>query len=146
MTRAPRPALAPATALLATLMAALAAPAGAQESLTPEAFLRLAEGKTLAFTDAGDGALVGIERFLPHRRTVWIRADGGCAHGTVTVEGPEVCFVYDDDAPGEGPHCWWPLREGAGVFVRIADAAFDEVQKVSEIADEPLSCEAEPAV
>ena len=141
------PALAPRP-LTAFLVAALmaAAPTRAQESLAPEEFLRLAEGRTLTFADAGTGALVGTERFLPHRRTVWARADGTYAYGTVTVRGPEICFEYDDDALGEGPHCWWPLREDGGLSVRVADAGLEEVQRITSITDEPVACAAAPSV
>ena len=139
MTRAPR--------LLAMLAAAaLAAPASAQQSLSPEAFLDIARGRTLTFTDAETGLLVGVEQFLPGRRTVWARADGTCAYGTVSVRGPELCFVYDDDPAGRGPHCWWPLREGLRLFVRLADAERSQLQEVTEIGDEPLSCAAVPSV
>ncbi len=154
MTRAPRPLAAPPTAALAALptaafaallTAALAAPALAQQSLTPEAFLEIARGKTLTFADADTGLLVGVERFLPGRRTIWTRADGTCAYGTVSIRGPELCFVYDD-GPGRGPHCWWPLREGTSLYVRLADAERSETQRITEIGDEPLSCAAVPSV
>ena len=140
MTRPPVPGRLVAALLLC------AAPACAQQSLTPEAFLGLVQGRTLTFADADTGTLVGVERFLPGGRTVWTRADGTCAYGTITVEGPELCFRYDDDGPGEGPHCWWPLREGLRLYVRLADAERNEVQRVTEITDEPLSCEALPSV
>lgn len=135
-----------ASLLAAALLAAspFAAPASAQQSLTPEAFLGLAEGRTLTFVDAGSGGLVGIEQFLGRDRTVWARADGTCARGTVTVRGAEVCFAYDDDEPGEGPHCWWPLREGLQLFVRLADAERDSRQRVAAITDEPVICSDEP--
>ena len=138
----------PAVRSLAALAlgALLATGAPAQETLAPEAFLDLAQGRTLTFADAGTGALVGTEQFLSRRRTVWARADGTCAHGTVTIRGPEVCFEYDDDAPGEGPHCWWPLREEGGLAVRVADAALDEVQRIVAITDEPVACAAVPSV
>ena len=115
------------------------------EPLSPETFLDIAEGRTLTFADAS-GALVGVERFLEDRRTVWMRADGTCAYGRVTVRGPEVCFDYDDDGPGEGPHCWWPLREGSDLLVRLADASREEVQRITEITDEPVACAAAPSV
>ena len=139
MTRVLRP--------LALLLAgALAAPAAAQESVSPEAFLALAQGKTLTFVDVDTGLVVGIEHFLSARRTVWTRPDGTCAYGTVSVRGPEVCFVYDDDPVDRGPHCWWPLREGLDLYVRLADAEIEQTQQITEIDDEPLSCDAVPSV
>ena len=148
MTPSPRATTSPGRA--AALLVALAAPpAAAQQSVAPEAFLDLAQGRTLTFSDAEDGALVGEEHFLPGRRTVWVRADGTCALGRVTVRGPELCFEYDDDAPGEGPHCWWPLREGSALYVRLADARRDARQRITAITaitDEPLACAAVPSV
>ena len=96
--------------------------------------------------DDDTGQLVGIEHFLSTRRTVWTRPDGTCAYGTVSVRGPEVCFVYDDEGPERGPHCWWPLREGLRLYVRLADAERSETQRISEITEEPLSCDAVPSV
>ena len=141
-----RPGRALAATLLLALAAALtAAPARAQQSMTPEAFLSIAEGKTLTFRNALTGDLVGVEQFLSASRSVWARADGTCAYGTVTVEGPEVCFTYDDDAADEGPHCWWPLREGLRLYVRLADATRDETQEVTAISQEPVACTAAPS-
>lgn len=130
--------------LLAAALLALAAPAGGQETLAPEDFLGLARGKTLTYVDPGDGRLIGVEHFLPGGRTVWLRADGRCAHGTVTVEGPEICYRYDDQEAGAAPHCWWPLREEGRLYVQVADAAREERQRITAITDEPLSCEAAP--
>ena len=130
--------------LAAALLGLAAGSAGAQQSLAPEDFLALARGKTLTYVDPDTGALIGFEHFLPGGRTVWARADGRCAHGTISVEGPEICYRYDDAAPGEGPHCWWPLREEGRLYVRLADAAREERQRITAITEEPMSCEAVP--
>lgn len=144
---APTPRAAAAALLVAALAGAplvVAAPAGAQQSLTPEAFLDLADGRTLTFVDGETDALVGVEQFLGRDRTVWARADGTCAFGLVTVRGPEVCFEYDDDGPDEGPHCWWPLREGFRLYVRLADAERESRQRIAAITDEPVACAGNP--
>lgn len=133
-----------ATAIFALVAALLGAPASAQESLTPEAFLDRATGRTLTFVSTPEGRLVGVEQFLSRSRSVYARADGSCAYGTVTVEGPELCFRYEDD-PGRA-HCWWPFTRGGELHVRIADTASDEVQRVSRIGDGPVLCTDAPAV
>ena len=135
----PRPALRALAAL-----ALLAAPAAAQETMTPDAFLDRAAGRTLTFVSTPDGALVGTEQFLSRSRSVYARADGSCSYGKVTVEGPELCFRYEDD-PGRA-HCWWPFAEGGELHVRIADTASDEVQRVARIGDGPVTCTDAPAV
>lgn len=127
-----------------TLILLIAAPARAQEGLAPDRFLDLAEGRTLTFVDAMSGALVGRERFLPGGRTIYVRADGTCAHGAVTVRGPELCFDYDDEPPGTPSHCWWPIREDSGLSVRLADSGVPGAQDVTAVTDEPLACEGTP--
>lgn len=134
----------PRARLLAAALLCLAFPASAQQSLTPEDFLGLTRGKTLTYVDPATGELIGFEHFLPGGRTVWTRADGRCTHGTISVEGSEICYSYEDDDDGEGPHCWWPLREDGRLYVRLADAAREERQRITSITEEPLSCEAVP--
>ena len=130
--------------LAAALAIAAALPAAAQETLTPEAFLDRADGRTLTFVSTPGGRLVGVEQFLSRSRSVYARADGSCAFGQVTVEGPEICFRYDDD-PGRA-HCWWPFSQDGELHVRFADAGSDEVQRVARIGDGPVQCTNAPAV
>ena len=146
-TQAPPPRSAAARrARAAGLALAMAAawPAAAQESLTPDDFLDRAAGRTLTFVSTPEGRLVGTEQFLSRSRSVYARADGSCAYGQVTVEGPELCFRYEDD-PGRA-HCWWPFAQDGTLHVRIADAASDEVQRVARIGDGPVTCTDAPAV
>ncbi len=91
-----------------------------------------------------EGRLVGVEQFLSRTRSVYARADGTCSFGAVTVEGPELCFRYEDD-PGRA-HCWWPFSLKGELHVRIADAASEEVQRVARVADGPVQCTGAPAV
>ena len=132
------------TRLALAALLALVAPAAAQESMTPETFLDRAAGRTLTFVSTPEGQLVGTEQFLSRSSSVYARADGTCAYGQVTVEGPELCFRYEDD-PGRA-HCWWPFALDGELHVRIADTASDEVQRVARIADGPVSCTGAPAV
>ena len=133
------------TAFLVALLAAPAAqPAAAQEMLTPDQFLDRANGRTLTFVDAPSGVLVGVEQFLSRSRSVYARADGTCAYGTVTVEGPELCFRYDDD-PGR-LHCWWPFEAEGTMHVRLAEPDTGEVQRVDGVSDNPVMCRPQPNV
>ena len=128
----------------ALALALIAVPAAAQEMLTPDQFLDRANGHTLTFVDAPSGALVGVEQFLSRSRSVYARADGSCAYGTVTVEGPELCFRYDDD-PGR-LHCWWPFESDGTLHVRLAEPDTGEVQRVDGLSENPVMCRPMPNV
>ncbi|MEL7127141.1 MAG: hypothetical protein AAGK30_12945 [Pseudomonadota bacterium] len=118
-----------------------AAPALAQEQISGDDFLDRLAGKTATFMVMGTDTLVGVEQFLRRDRTVWARSDGSCAYGTVTVEGPLVCFAYDDEPTGR-THCWFPFeRDGA---LLVLDDEGDEVQEISRITDLPVTCEPPP--
>jgi hypothetical protein len=117
----------------------LAAPAAAQEVISPEAFLDAVAGRTAHFVLAETGAPVGVERFLDRERTVWTRADGRCALGVVRTRGAQICFWYDDEP--DVPHCWLPYRDG-DLHVRAVESG--EVQRVARIDDAHVGCEGEP--
>lgn len=114
----------------------LAQPVAAQEQITPDQFLDRATGRTLTFVRVPDGSLVGVEQFLDRQRSLWARSDGSCSYGRVAVEGPELCFYYDD-APSVG-HCWLPILDGETLFVALADGS--EVQRISRITDTMVDC------
>ncbi|MCK0167769.1 hypothetical protein MWU52_09445 [Jannaschia sp. S6380] len=119
----------------------LASPAGGVERVvTPEAFLDLVAGQTVSFALATDGSLVGVERFVDRKRSVWTRADGTCALGTISVHGAKICFVYDD-TPGR-PSCWWPFEEEGELYVRSTRTA--EVQWAKTFEKRLLECVGEP--
>ena len=126
---------------IAACIALCAGPVVAQEQITPDTFLDRLTGKTATFVMWGTDDLVGIEQFLARDRTVWARSDGTCAYGTVTVEGPLVCFAYDDEPLGR-QHCWFPFEQEGTLLV--LDDEGDEVQAVSRITDLPVSCEPPP--
>ena len=131
--------------VLAALAAAvIASGAAAQEMLTPDEFLDRARGHTLTFVDAPSGVLIGVEQFLSRTRSVYARADGTCAYGTVTVEGPELCFRYDDDPARL--HCWWPFQADGHMHVRLAQPDTGEVQRVDGMSDNPVMCRPQPNV
>ncbi|WP_415920058.1 hypothetical protein [Tateyamaria sp. SN6-1] len=116
-------------------------PAMAQERITPAQFLDRLAGKTATFVDFRSGDLIGIEQFVRRDRTIWARANGSCAYGTVFVRDGMVCFDYDDQPPGI-THCWVPFTHEDGLLVATADGR--SIQRVSSIVDGPVICEAPP--
>ncbi|MCV6586096.1 MAG: hypothetical protein OIF47_11225 [Marinibacterium sp.] len=86
---------------LAAAPLAGALPATADTPLSADAFDAYTHGKTLFY--GADGALYGVECYLPNRRVVWSFLDGRCQDGIWYPQGDEICFVYED-VPG--PQCW----------------------------------------
>ncbi|WP_299211851.1 hypothetical protein [uncultured Tateyamaria sp.] len=127
---------------LAVALLFAAAPAAAQDRLTPEQFLDLVANRTASFATFPNRQPVGIEQFLSRDRTVWARANGTCAFGMVTADNGQVCFNYDDDPPGV-QHCWVPFLRDARLFVASTDD-LGEVQEVVDISDDPVACTQAP--
>ncbi|WP_299690915.1 hypothetical protein [uncultured Tateyamaria sp.] len=126
------------SALLVLTSAGLAT---AQDQISAEEFLDQLTGKTATFVIWGTDNLVGVEQFVRRDRTVWARSDGSCAYGTVTIDGPLVCFTYDDERNGR-QHCWFPFVQDGTLLV--LDDEGDEIQAVSEITDRPVACNPPP--
>ncbi|MEL6620277.1 MAG: hypothetical protein AAFY39_00050 [Pseudomonadota bacterium] len=125
----------------ALILLATALPAASQDQLAPDIFLDQLAGKTATFNVYGSGDLVGVEQFLRRDRTVWARSDGTCAYGTVTVDGPLVCFSYDDE-PTTVRHCWIPFVQDGALLVLDDDGS--EVQEVTRLTEDAVSCTPPP--
>lgn len=100
----------------ALLLLFLAAPAAAETVVAPDAFERLAEGRTLHFTL--DGQPFGAEQFFPGRRTLWRYAEEGCQRGVWRAEGERICFAYEGL---DGPICWRFVDTGAGHVAALVE-------------------------
>lgn len=124
--------------VMACGIAAAAAPALAQELITPGQFLDIAEGKTLTFHNWDTGSFFGIEQFLSRSLSVWRETGKDCVYGRVTAEGRELCFRYDN-AP-ERLVCWLPFRHGDRLLVRLARFSDPEVQEIVGISEDPIPC------
>jgi hypothetical protein len=126
-----------AAALIACL---LAAPASAQDQMTPDAFLDLALGRTLSFSSIGTGNLVGVEQFIRRDLSVWADETGRCTYGRIELRGPLICFLYED-AP-DPDNCWIPFNEDGTLLVMAQRSG--EVQRISDISEKPVICEGAP--
>ncbi|MCX7564910.1 hypothetical protein OS189_00960 [Sulfitobacter sp. F26169L] len=127
-------------ALIATLCAVCAAPLCAQEQMTPEGFLELAVGRTLSFSSMSSGVLVGVEQFLRPDLSVWADETGRCTYGLIEVRGPTLCFLYED-APDPG-NCWIPFMDDGTLLVLSQGTR--EVQRISDISEQAVTCEGAP--
>ncbi len=112
------------------------APGLAQSPITAEAFLDQAVGKTLTFSDANDGYVVGIETFLARDRSVWAPRDGFCSYGVIKIHGPQICFLYEDYP--DPNNCWLPFMDDAGLLV-LSTRTF-QVQRITAIDETPVDC------
>lgn len=115
-------------------------PARAQEQMTPDAFLDLAMGRTLSFSGVLSGGLVGVEQFLRRDLSVWADETGRCTYGRIEINGPYLCFLYED-APDPN-NCWIPFMDEGTLLVLSQNTG--EVQRISDISDKPVVCEGAP--
>ena len=119
----------------------LAAPAAAQDQLTPDGFLYLAHGRTLSFANVSTGNLVGVEEFLRRDLSVWADETGRCTYGRIEKRGPLLCFLYEDIPDPD--NCWIPfINEGTSL---VLSQRTRETQRISDISDEPVICEGAPS-
>lgn len=95
------------------LCAGLASAAFA-ESVGPDAFEAMSEGRTLHFTL--DGEPYGAEQYFSDRRALWRHADGTCSWGRWYPRDGLICFEYEAGAEeGQEPQCW-TFEGGASGF------------------------------
>jgi hypothetical protein len=116
----------------------LASGVAAGESVSPESFERLAEGRTLRFTL--DGVPFGAEQYFSGRRSLWRFEDGSCEAGEWWPEGDLVCFRYEAE---DGPAQCWRFRQAGGRYeaARIEDGRESGfVLRLSQSDTTPLDC------
>lgn len=118
----------------------LASPLAAQEQITPDGFLDLAQSRTLTFSSLRSGGVVGVEQFLRRDLSVWADETGRCTYGRIEVRGPYLCFVYEDAPDPE--NCWIPFNDDGTLLVMATRSR--EVQRISDISEEPVICEGAP--
>lgn len=128
------------SAFTALGLAICASPLAAQEQITPDAFLDLATGRTLTFTEQTSGSVVGIEQFLRRDLSVWAQANGQCSYGRIEVRGPLICFIYES-FPNPN-NCWMPFQENGTILVMSAESR--QVQRVSDVSDASVQCHDAP--
>ncbi len=128
--------------LIAALL--IAAPALAEEPVSPDEFREFAEGWTLHFER--DGEPFGSEAFEGGGKVRWRYSDGSCVNGAWRPHDGELCFLYDSEDEGRVINCWEMLRDEAGLFARLVSGRNAGLElRVSRRDRAPLLC-GEPGV
>lgn len=125
---------------IAALVASMGLPATAQQQITAQAFLDKAVGKTLTFSNRSTGTVVGTEQFLRRDLSVWVGRFGRCTYGKIVIDGPLMCFIYEDD-PNED-NCWMPFMKDDRLLV-MHRTSF-EIQEITRISTQTLGCPDQP--
>ena len=117
-----------------------AGPVSAQQQISPDAFLDLAFGQTLTFSDYESGVTVGVEHFLRRDLSVWAQQNGRCSYGKIEIRGPLMCFIYENFPNPE--NCWMPFQVDGDVLVMSAENR--QIQRVTGVSKDPVLCEGVP--
>ncbi len=120
---------------LAIALMLLATPAGAETSLTADAFEALTTGRQMDHFIARDQNAYGVEAYLPNRRVIWQDATG-CTKGHWRAVGPLVCFAYDG-VPDNW--CWAYFAEGVNLRAQL-DGDPSAPPITLKPSDAPLTC------
>ncbi|MEX0970616.1 MAG: hypothetical protein WD046_09260 [Paracoccaceae bacterium] len=83
--------------------------AQAQTAILPEEFGAAAIGKTYWFSE--NGIHYGAEQYFDDQTVIWQDRNGNCLRGSWYANGPQMCFIYDNDP---APDCWtmWETDDG----------------------------------
>lgn len=106
----------------------------AGEPLNGEAFERYTQGRTLFY--GFDGAMYGVERYLPGRRVLWSFLDGRCQEGQWYENADQICFVYENNS---NPQCWRFELSPRGLTARFEnDPTATELYEAEDIGEDML--------
>ncbi|MBU2943124.1 hypothetical protein Q8W37_12900 [Shimia thalassica] len=108
-------------------------PALADTPLTAQEFDARTVGKILFF--GAEGQRYGVEEYLPDRRVRWSFLDGKCRDGVWYENGPEICFLYEDNPE---PQCWLFYTDGDGMRAEFATGNDPTILYEVESGDEML--------
>lgn len=107
----------------------------AETPLTAAEFDRYTRGKTLFFSV--DGERYGAEEYFDQRRVRWTFLDGHCKDGRWFAQGPDICFVYEDNP---NTQCWQFFLEPHGLSARFMGRDDDTVIYEITDPDEEMIC------
>ncbi len=118
-------------------LALFALPAQAQTPMTAEEFEAYVTGRTLTF--GLNGTVYGIEEFRPGRQTTWAFMTDECRKGRWFPRDEQICFIYEDDAPGV-EHCWIFWEGDGGLNARFIGDGSETVLYEALNSPQPLIC------
>lgn len=121
-------------------IALLAGAGQAQDQISPDAFLKRADGKTLTFFTFHTEEVIGVEQFLSQKLSVWAQSNGRCSYGHIEIRGPLVCFLYENFPDPD--NCWMPFDENGKLLVMSTKNY--EIQRIQNVTDDPVRCEGTP--
>ncbi len=104
------------------------------QTMLPEDFLSLVEGKTVHYTV--DGKHYGTERFYGKGRATWQFPGATCEDGVYWPVNEEICFRYGS------PSCWSVMEDQEQVRTAQSRDGFRVV--IDRIDDAPLQCDGNP--
>lgn len=123
------------------LIALLASPAMAQDTMDATAFDAHVTGRTITFRTP-DNPSFGVERYLPGRRVMWSSFDGICQYGVWFESKGDICFRYEGDPEHK---CWQMYDEPGGMRgVYTTRAPFIVIFEDPDRQD-PLICNDQPS-
>lgn len=104
------------------------------ETMLPDDFLALVEGKTVHYTK--DGEHYGSERFYGKGRATWQFPGATCDDGIYWTVEEEICFRYGT------PSCWSVVEDDDKKRAAVSRDGFSVV--IDRIDNEPLKCDGNP--
>lgn len=117
---------------LAAALAAQAAPARAEPTMSAAEFDAYTRGKTLFYGQ--NGRPYGAEVYRDNRRVQWSFLDGVCKEGEWYEENGMICFTYENELD---PQCWTFREGGNGLIARFEnDPAATQLYEVDEAGQE----------
>jgi len=108
--------------------------ADTSNTVSPEDFLTLVEGKTVHYTL--DGEHYGSERFYGKGRATWQFPGATCDDGIYWEVGEELCFRYGT------PSCWSIAEDTDETRTATSRDGFSVI--IDRIDKEPLKCDGNP--
>lgn len=122
--------------ILASLMSLLAtASTAAEVPLNGDAFDRYTRGKTLFYGQ--NGQTYGAEIYMDNQRVRWSFLDGKCKDGSWYEDGPQICFVYEDQP--DAPQCWSFSKGEQGLIARFENLpGATELYEADDIGEEMI--------
>jgi hypothetical protein len=125
----------PAALVLLAGLAVVGAARAEMAVLDAATFEAVTTGRTFYYRQGGQS--YGAEQYLPGRRVIWAFTGDDCRKGYWYPEGPEICFVYEDEPD---PQCWTFRESEAGLIARFRGDEAGTPLVARQSSPEPMAC------